>query len=150
MQNKQIGTLIIRRFFPDQSAIQLWESCPCKMLWEALKRTEVTIINENEVPHYLQTANYVYVLPECLPAVYLGVEPAYMILSDFSLLHFDNPPYETKEDNKTDFLQIEPLYIINGDFSWMVVLTTENLPSGDRLCAYVEADFRKNLGTQHP
>ena len=141
MPNKKIGSLIIEHFFPDQSAIQLREACPNKMLWEAIKKADATIISQKDVMQHLHTTADAYILPECLPAIDLGIEPAYMRLSDFFLQDEAPPPCRTWKIDTATLFQIEPLYIINSDFSWMIVLTTENLPSGEQLCVFVEAQW---------
>ena len=95
------------------------------MLWEAIKKENAVIIPFEKVTRIIDTNQFVYIIPEPLPAIYMGVKPAYKKVRASSLLQ------EHKE-----YLKVEPVYIISEDFSWMIVLTTENTPDGKQLCCY--------------
>ena len=134
MNESMIGNTIVNRFFAGKTVSDLWEACPNKMLWEALKKRDVEFITLDDIKTLSISAQYVYVLPELLPSLYLGITPAYRMVKWTHLF-----PNEGRRDGHTssreyDILEIEPLYIVSYDFSWMIVLTTENTSQGSQLC----------------
>lgn len=127
-----IGNIIIERFFPcfKGNSSDIWKACPNQMLWEAILKNDTAILGCQSALDLLAVPTNVYVLPEFLPALYMGVTPAYQTICSTSLL----------EPNSLErkMLNIEPLYVVNCDFSWMLVFTTENTPSGDQLCGIIK------------
>lgn len=113
---------------------KLWERCPNKYLWESLESNHVMYINKDHAIKQIERAASFILLPEPLPALYLGAEPAHMIVRLGDIV-------ESKPGGccnfKHFFADIEPLYVVNKDFNWMIVLTTENTPDGSQLCVLV-------------
>ena len=141
MENMLIGKRIVETFFSGISVIDLWKSCPCQMLWEAINKANSTIISQYDVLQQLRRFSSVYILPELLPAIYLGIEPAYKLVKCSSFPEDNESLFGNATLGEWNLLDVEPLYIVSCDFSWMIVLTTENTPSGERLCAYMEGDL---------
>lgn len=121
-----IGKLIVEKFFPSRTIDELWSSCPNHMLWEAINVKSATILHESDALQYLKDRSAVYILPEFLPMIYWGIEE-----NLFNILDQDS------------IIQMEPLYIVSRDFSWMIVITTENACSNERLCVYMESNSTK-------
>ena len=89
----------------------LWSSCPNKYLWEALKFDKVTFIDEEFVKNKVATVSSVVLLPEPLPAIYLGVEPMHVIIKSEDILMAQDSIIDCKGNQiMTD---LEPLYIVD-------------------------------------
>ncbi len=131
MDATQVGSTLYKTFFSEYSIQDLWKTCPCQMLWEAIRKESALIISMDDVKKKLQNVKSVYILPEPLPAMYMGMEPNYRLVSCEEILNDD------AKNGKCHYWQIEPIYIINTDYSWMIVLTTENTPSGEQMIALV-------------
>jgi hypothetical protein len=133
------GRQILSHFFPhisSQRDIQnLWNCCPNQMLWEAISASDANLITQRDMMQLLQKTPFVYAFPEPLPALYLGAEPGYSILCTKEGRESSLYPVGILDEDGYNAFSVEPLYLICEDISWMIVLTTENTPSGDQLCA---------------
>lgn len=131
MNKKNIGEVLLDNFFGGISPLVLWDSCPNQMLWENIQSEDASVISERDIPQYLQGVQAVFVLPEPLPALYIGIKPTYKNVSCSKLIC---------DLNAADHLfDADPTYIISCDYAWMIVLTPENTPSGERLCVLVRS-----------
>lgn len=134
MDQIDIGKTIIKNFFDDRSISDLWKTCNCQMLWEAIKKEDATFISRPEILQQLQNAKYVFILPELLPTLYIGSDPSYMAMRFSDLERVCEAWSNNPLIRGNCIFEIEPLYIVSCDFRWMIVLTTENTPSGEQLC----------------
>ena len=132
MKYEQFTNQIISVFFPGHSQSELYNYCPNHMLWEAIRAESASVINRHNIPVYLQQCKEFYMFTELLQPDGNGY-----------LLHCT--PYNSSTTNQSLIKHIvlenkvEPLYIVSNNFTWMIVLTTENTPSGDQLCVLVNA-----------
>ena len=131
----------VRRGFEPSDIGKLWKICHCGMLWEAIRTEDAIKISQQEILLYLRQTPSVYVLPEPLPAFYLGIEPACTLIPSPTLVDTFSQWRNNTLDRGISFLEIEPLYMISYDKAWMIVLTTENTPDGEQLCVLM-----KNFG----
>lgn len=143
MDTARVCEQILESFFAAQSIVELWKACHCQMLWEAIKASDATIITLDEVKLRIRCSPFVYVLPEFLPALYLGIEPAYKMIPSTCLLMRDETPQNDLVPKQIDYFAVEPLYIVSCDYSWMIVVTPENTPAGETLCAFVKNSHRR-------
>ncbi len=139
MEKVLIDSSIINEFIRPEfqmSEIQdLWKSCPCGMLWEAIRADYSHIITRKDVINFLQHEKAVILIPEPLPNFYLGLQQEALLISTDALLSSVETWLENNwAKNGNSFLEIEPLYIVNETRQWMIVLSTENTPSGDQEC----------------
>lgn len=107
------------------------------MLWDVIRKDDAAIIPISELPHLLRRETSVVIVPEPLPAMYMGIEPAFKAVSREIILdslanYQDSPLVRCKS-----ILEVEPVYLFSADLSWMIALTTENTPDGQRLCVLV-------------
>ena len=133
MKHIEIGQIILNTFFNGRLLQELWEVCHCQMIWEAITKVDAQIISQSEVEDLLRKVDSVLVLPEPLPSMYMGIEPAFREISGKEILE------SGKCCDINDLFSIEPLYIVCLEDSWMIVLTTENTPAGDQLIALLKA-----------
>ena len=128
---------IVSTFFPGRSVKELWETCRCQMLWEAIKREDGKEIAICDLPHLVQNEAFVIIAPEPLPAMYMGIAPAFQLVNKETLLdalvNYQDSPWGSGKS----ILEVEPVYLFSVDFSWMIALTTENTTDGKRLCVLV-------------
>ena len=134
----KLNTSNILCFFPGRSVQDLWATCHCQMLWEAIKREDARVISINDLPPLLRSDAFVIIAPEPLPAIYMGIDPAFKVIDKETivnaLLNYPDVPWVRSES----ILEVEPIYLFAVDFSWMIALTTENTVEGKRLCVVIE------------
>ena len=135
---KGIGQTLVNRFFTGKTISDLWDFCPCKMLWEAIRMINAKILTQNEVVQVLRSTANVFVFSELLPSLYQGVDPTYKVINCSSVIAENEDSYMEKFLKDLGMFGIEPIYIVSQDFTWMIVLTTENTADGKQLCAYTE------------
>ena len=121
-----IRNFILRDFIPHDIE-KVWKACPTRMLWEAIRAEDATIISQPDVIFTIKQTPEIFVLSEPLSAFYRNTEPDYTLL----------PSSEFVADF-AEYAKEEPLYLLSRDFSWMIILTTENTPSGEQLCVLMK------------
>lgn len=137
MEQIGIGKTIIKNFFYDRSVSDLWKTCHCQMLWEAVPKADAKYISRHQILQQLQRSQCVFILPELLPSLYIGSEPSYKAMQISDLLNdIESWSYNPLLCRNSIF-EIEPLYIVSCDFKWMIILTTENTVSGEQLCVFM-------------
>ena len=115
----------IRRNFSPSDIESLSNSCPNKMLWEAVCGDDAEMLTEEEVILLLRKVPQIYAMQEPLSAFCQNKEPEYFLASSSTFADELSISRATASD---------PLYLISYDFSWMIVMTAENTPSGEELC----------------
>lgn len=121
-----IRNFIIRDFLP-HDINKVWKSCPNRMLWEAVRAEDAAIISQTDVIFTIKHTPEIFVLSEPLPAFCRNTELDYTLV----------PSSEFVADF-AEYAKEEPLYLLSKDFSWMIILTTENTPSGEQLCVLLK------------
>lgn len=121
-----IKNFIMRDFLP-QNIDKVWNFCPNRMLWEAIRAEDAAIISHADVRTLIKQTSEVYVLPEPLPAFYQNQEVTYAVVSSNDFV-----------EDFSEYVKTEPLYVFSNNFSWMIVFTTENTPDGEQLCALIQ------------
>ena len=126
-----IDISIIRNFilqdFNPHDIEKVWKSCHNRMLWEAICAKDATIISQEDALLTVKQTSEIYILSEPLPAFYWKTEPDYAFV-----------PSSEFVANFTEYTKTEPLYLLSKDFSWMIIMTTENTPSGEQLCVLLK------------
>ena len=104
---------------------------------EVYKREDGKDIAICDLPHLVQNEAFVFIAPEPLPAMYMGIDPAFQLVNKETLLdalvNYQDSPWGSGKS----ILEVEPVYLFSVDFSWMIALTTENTTDGKRLCVLV-------------
>lgn len=142
MEKVLIDSSIINEFIHPEfqmSEIQdLWKSCPCGMLWEAIRAAYCSIITRKEILNVLQHERSVILLPEPLPNFYLGLQQEALLISTDTLLSGAQAWFEYDyESQESSLLEIEPLYILSETHQWMISLSTE-YAAGEQECAIMK------------
>ena len=117
----------------------LWGTCHCQMLWEAIKREDARDISINDLPQLLHSDAFVIIAPEPLPAMYMGTAPAFQLISKDILLEALTDYQDMPWIKGKSIFEVEPIYLFAVDLSWMIALTTENTTDGKRLCVVVNS-----------
>lgn len=143
MNQLTVGISIVQDFidpdFQERSIGDLWKACSCGMLWEAIRKNSCTIISRSDVLGYLQDEESVILIPEPLPAFFLGIrQTALQISTEILLSNRQTWLKDSYSDRTNCLLNIEPLYILSASMHWMIVLTTENTASGQQLCVLLK------------
>lgn len=119
---------IIDNFFFGNTIEEIWNSCPNKMLWEAIDANCAVAISHADICSLLENSDSVIVFPEPLPALYLGASPAFVSFQSCN----DNMLKETR------LWKVEPIYLASATLSWLIAMTPENTLSGSQLCVMVK------------
>ena len=121
-----IRNFIVHDFLP-HDIDKVWKSCPNRMLWEAVRTEDATILSRSDVICTATHTPEIFVLSEPLPAFYRNIEPDYTLVPSSEFI-----------ENFSEYAKEEPLYLLSKDFSWMIILTTETTPSGEQLYVLVK------------
>lgn len=133
MEGNELIANIINAFFNGLTPLALLESCPNRMLWEAIMQENARTIAKQDILAYLSLHDAFFVLHEPIPAIQNGFEPEFVRVESTDLLLNDTDAFWT-------LVGQEPAYLVSCDFKWMIVLTTENTAHGAQLCVLVCAE----------